>query len=505
MSNRSGFRDARRADRPCTDATATPRPRRTGRAGAVPRAQARPVPWSAHGDEQRERPGRTRPRGPVPTPRADRHRCERAGLRRRRHPARAAGSRSRCCTPRSRRTPASCAGSAPRPRSRPSLHHPNIMAVYDWGEDDAAVHGGRAARGREPARDARPRQPADDRAGRAHRPRRRRRPRLRALARHRAPRRQAREPALRRARRRAHRRLRPRARPRRGVVDRARGRGVRHRARTRRPSRRAVCSSTRAPTSTRSRSCSSRRSPARSRSRPTPRSARSRRARSSPIIAPPEMGPLQAVVERAGPDRARRPLSRRRHDGGRARRRRRSPASDRRRWCCPGVVDGCRPASHAGGQRGGARRHRPLFDQDAAAECDPGRLRADRRHPTLRGRLGLPPRTATQREPPAATGSARRARRLRSRDRARHLGARAGGRDRGRRRRVSSGSRRSTRRSRGRRRGLTLHVVHRASPDPDGVVLEQDPAPGAWLYGGRSINVIVSRACAGRSCPPSSG
>ena len=31
-----------------------------------------------------------------------------------------------------------------------SLHHPNVVAVYDWGEDETPVHGPRAARGRQP-------------------------------------------------------------------------------------------------------------------------------------------------------------------------------------------------------------------------------------------------------------------------------------------------------------------------------------------------------------------
>ena len=181
-----------------------------------------------------------------------------------------------------------------------SLHHPHIVTVYDWGEDDVPfmvlelLEGG-SLRSMLDQGDA-----AHRPAGRARRPRRRGRARVRARARHPAPRHQAREPAVRRARHRARRRLRSRPRARRGELDRARGRGVRHRALRvaragdGRAARRA------APTSTRSRSCSSSRSPAR-----VPFSADTTigmlTARTQrPLTAPDELGPLAPVVERAG-------------------------------------------------------------------------------------------------------------------------------------------------------------------------------------------------------------
>jgi serine/threonine-protein kinase len=40
--------------------------------------------------------------------------------------------------------------------------------------------------------------------------------------------------------------------------------------------------------------------------------------------------------------------------------------------------------------------------------------------------------------------------------------------------------------------GFSLRVSHRASSDPSGVILQQDPAPGVWLYGGGGIGVVVS-------------
>jgi serine/threonine-protein kinase len=40
--------------------------------------------------------------------------------------------------------------------------------------------------------------------------------------------------------------------------------------------------------------------------------------------------------------------------------------------------------------------------------------------------------------------------------------------------------------------GLTLHIRNRASSDPAGVVIEQNPAPGEWLYGARTVDVVLS-------------
>ena len=156
----------------------------------------------------------------------------------------------------------------------------NVMAVYDWGEDDGPVHGARAAHRRQPARHARRRRAPD--ARRRPRTSGARSPAALAYAhapRRRAPRHQARQPAVRRARHRARRRLRPRPRARRGELDRARGHGRRAPRATPRPSRRRARRSTAAPTCTRWRSCSSRRSPAPCPRSPTPPSARWPRAR----------------------------------------------------------------------------------------------------------------------------------------------------------------------------------------------------------------------------------
>ena len=111
-----------------------------------------------------------------------------------------------------------------------SLHHPHIVTVHDWGEDDVPFMVLELLEGGSLARHARPGRAAHGRASRARRSRRRVGARVRARARRSPPRHQAREPLVRRARHRARRRLRARARPRRGELDRTGRRGVRHRA-----------------------------------------------------------------------------------------------------------------------------------------------------------------------------------------------------------------------------------------------------------------------------------
>jgi eukaryotic-like serine/threonine-protein kinase len=133
----------------------------------------------------------------------------------------------------------------------------------------------------------------------------------------------------------------------------------------------------------------------------------------------------------------------------------------------------------------------PLFDQDAATEAiaiDFPPIGATR---TLRGRLGLPPRTAKQR--------ARQRRMvplvvLAAFAVATALGtsalAQVGAAGRATPGLVGLAQPAATHAAA--HDGLTLHVVHRASPDPSGTVLSQSPAPGDWLYGGHSISVVVS-------------
>ena len=408
--------------------------------------------------------------GSVPAARRDRHRRERPRLRRRRHSACAAGSRSRCCTRRSPTTPRSCAGSAPRPSSRRRCTTPTSSRCYDWGEDDVPfmvlelLEGGSL------------RSMLDQGtlltvpAGRARRPRRRVGARVRARARRAAPRHQAREPLVRRARHRARRRLRPRARARRGELDRARGRHVRHRALRVARAGDAACSSTRAPTSTRSRSCSSRRSPAASRSRPTRRSACSPRARNVRSSRREELGPLAPVDRPRGPLDPDERYPDAAHDAPGARRRRRraaaaGPARCSRAWST--TPTRTRPASPRPRRRRCSTRTRP------------SRCRRPRRAPIP---LGEPKRSrVTARR--ASAGSCRssspsvlivdrrRSRRPRSPASAARprspmpglIGRTAGPGDRaGAGARASSVTRRRT----------------RPSPDPAGVVIDQSPDAG---------------------------
>ena len=218
------------------------------RGGSRPGRYRRPRSRSAHSGAQAEagtggryrgfdgqqrdgRPRRPGPRRPLPPARFDRCRRGRPRVRRRRRPAaptrRGEGAARRA----SRTTPGSCAGSGPRPSSRPRSHHPNVMAVYDWGEDDGIpfmvlelLEGGSLRGMLDAGIRLTPSQAAhvgrqvaaalEYAHGRGSRP----------------PRHQAREPALRRARHRARRRLRPRPRAGRGELDRAGRRRARHRA-----------------------------------------------------------------------------------------------------------------------------------------------------------------------------------------------------------------------------------------------------------------------------------
>ncbi len=111
-----------------------------------------------------------------------------------------------------------------------SLHHPHIVTVHDWGDDDVPFMVLELLEGGSLRVDARPGHLPHGLPGGARRARRRVGTRVRARTRRAAPRHQAREPAVRRARDRAGRRLRPCARARRGELDRARGCGVRNRA-----------------------------------------------------------------------------------------------------------------------------------------------------------------------------------------------------------------------------------------------------------------------------------
>jgi serine/threonine-protein kinase len=220
-----------------------------------------------------------------------------------------------------------------------------------------------------------------------------------------------------------------------------------------------------------------------------------------PVVAPPEMGPLGAVIERAGQiepgDRYPNAAT---MEAALADVVEQLPRPEP--LVLPGVSDADDPhptqavptAKATNDGDGAAAAGDPtaaLFDQDAATEAiaiDFTPIGATR---TIRGRLGLPPRTAEQRARqrrlvPLAVLLAFAV--------ATALGtaalAQVGGAGRGTPALVGLTQAKAV--AAAQDAGLKLRVVHRASQDPNGVVIEQDPAAGAWLYGGHTMGVVVS-------------
>ena len=228
-----------------------------------------------------------------------------------------------------------------------------------------------------------------------------------------------------------------------------------------------------------------------------------------PIVAPPEMGPLQAVIERSGqidpnnryPDAA--TMEAALADVVEA-----QPKPEP--LVLPGVADGTdphptqavRPVVAAPGPAAAAPAEAKtdataaLFDQDAAADA----IAVDTEPPdftpigatrTIRGRLGLPPRTAQQRArqrrlvPLAVLAAFAVATALGTAALA-QVGAT------GHPTPSLVGLAKTAAISTAEHDGLSLHVVNQAAPDPTGVVLSQHPAAGDWLYGRSTIDVIVS-------------
>jgi eukaryotic-like serine/threonine-protein kinase len=210
-----------------------------------------------------------------------------------------------------------------------------------------------------------------------------------------------------------------------------------------------------------------------------------------PIVAPPEMGPLQAVVERAGQiDPAERYPDAATMEAALADVIEALPRPDP--LVLPGVADAADPhptqavVSHATEDATA-----PLFDQDAAAEAIAVDFPPIGSTRTLRGRLGLPPRTAQQRARqrrmvPLVVLAAFAIATVLGTSALAQVGAA------GRATPALVGIDKTAALATAKHDGLELNVVDQAAPDPKGVVLSQNPAAGDWLYGKSSVDVIVS-------------
>ena len=419
--------------------------------------------------------------GPLPAARCDRHGRERSGLRRRRQRL-----RRRVAVKVLHAALADDAGFLRRFRAEAqlaaSLHHPNIVTVYDWGEDELPfmvlelLEGGSLRSMLDQGTGSRP-------AGGARRARRRVGARVRARARRAAPRRQAREPLVRRARRRARRRLRPRPRARRSELDRAGRRHARHRAlRVARAGARG-CSSTRVPICTRSRWCSSSRSPGTIPFAVRHHDRHAHRAHAASAASRPRSSARSQAVDRArGPARPRRPLSRRGDDAPGARRRRRSAA-----------------AARAARARGHGRPGRPAPDPRRRA---PARRRrsSTRTRPSAPKPVGRAQPTGAARNRASRPGARRSCRSSSGRCPAPRsalaaLGVRPGraasrvGRGAGPRR----AGRRPTRPRSPKHDGLTLRASEHAGVARSDGCRRSSQSPGSGSFtAGRSVHVVVS-------------
>ena len=204
-----------------------------------------------------------------------------------------------------------------------------------------------------------------------------------------------------------------------------------------------------------------------------------------PITAPEELGPLRAVIERAGqiepadryPDSATMEAAL-------------ADVVETLPRPAPLALAGAVDTSDPHPTRAVGRDHTaPLFDQDAASWAADAKPAVPK--PGLRARFGLAPRTSAQRA---------RSRRLVPLAVlvvfavATALGTSALAEVTAPGRSVPGfvGIARTAADVTAKQGGFTLHVVNEASLDPKGTVLRQTPAAGVYLYGGRDVTVYVS-------------
>jgi serine/threonine-protein kinase len=206
-----------------------------------------------------------------------------------------------------------------------------------------------------------------------------------------------------------------------------------------------------------------------------------------PIVAPPELGPLQAPIERSGQiDPAARYPNAATMEAALADVVEALPKAEP--LVLPGIADASDPHPTQAVNDGTSA----LFDQDASAAAaialDFPPIGATR---TIRGRLGLPPRTTQQRArqrrvvPLVVLAAIAAATALGTSALAQVGNA-------GRAAPSLVGLSLPAAKVEAKHAGLAVHVSYRSASDPKDVILDQSPPPGDWLYSDRTVALAVS-------------
>jgi serine/threonine-protein kinase len=219
-----------------------------------------------------------------------------------------------------------------------------------------------------------------------------------------------------------------------------------------------------------------------------------------PIVAPAELGPLQAPIERAGRiDPAARYPDAATMESALADVVEALPRPEP--LDLPGIADASDPHPTQAVARAETTE---LFDQDHATEAIAVDFQPIGATHTVRGRLGLSPRTDRQRARqrrlvPLAVLVAFAIATALSTSALAKVGAS------GRAAPSLVGLMRTDAQKTADGDGFQTHVEQVASADPIGVVVEQSPAPGSWSYGGGTIDLVVSSGPAPVAVPPVKG